>query len=164
MDKANRRSAQILAQYGTTRLKVDPVDCWISNPEPVPDGTVVGSSSVKPLSCKEEQVMRIFYEQKIQEVCRAFKFPHKIQATTIIYFKRFYLPWSVMEHHPKNIMNLSLPAPSFDLPDIADLFDPPSLPTQVLLVSWEVHQGKENQMDHPFKISLNLFWTPILLE
>lgn len=74
--------------------------------------------------------MRIFYEQKIQEVCQAFKFPHKIQvilflifcsmelvkekifveslfalqATAIIYFKRFYLQWSVMEHHPKHIM------------------------------------------------------------
>uniref|UniRef100_A0A453HCB1 Uncharacterized protein n=1 Tax=Aegilops tauschii subsp. strangulata TaxID=200361 RepID=A0A453HCB1_AEGTS len=66
-------------KYGTTRLKVDPVDGSISNPEPVPDH-VVGSSSVKPLSCEEEQVMRIFYEQKIQEVCRAFKFPHKIQV------------------------------------------------------------------------------------
>ncbi|XP_044958396.1 cyclin-H1-1-like isoform X2 [Hordeum vulgare subsp. vulgare] len=74
---ANQRSTEILAQYGTTRLKVNPVDGSISNPEPVPD--VLGSSSVKPLSCKEEQVMLIFYEQKIQEVCRAFKFPHKIQ-------------------------------------------------------------------------------------
>ncbi|KAM0901438.1 hypothetical protein ACQ4PT_019985 [Festuca glaucescens] len=99
----NRRSAETLAQYGTTRLKVDPVDGSISNPEPVPDH-VVGSSSVKPLSCEEEQMMRRFYEQKIQEVCKAFKFPHKIQATAIIYFKRFYLQWSVMEHHPKHIM------------------------------------------------------------
>lgn len=48
--------------------------------------------------------MRVFYEQKIQEVCGAFQFPHKIQATAIIYFKRFYLQWSVMEHHPKHIM------------------------------------------------------------
>ncbi|KAM0880505.1 hypothetical protein ACQ4PT_033536 [Festuca glaucescens] len=99
----NRCSAETLAQYGTTRLKVDPVDGSISNPEPAPDH-VVGSSSVKPLSCEEEQMMRRFYEQKIQEVCKAFKFPHKIQATAIIYFKRFYLQWSVMEHHPKHIM------------------------------------------------------------
>ncbi|KAK1691736.1 hypothetical protein QYE76_008433 [Lolium multiflorum] len=99
----NRRSAETLAQYGTTRLKVDPVDGSISNPEPAPDH-VVGSSGVKPLSCEEEQMMRRFYEQKIQEVCKAFKFPHKIQATAIIYFKRFYLQWSVMEHHPKHIM------------------------------------------------------------
>ncbi|KQK13327.1 hypothetical protein BRADI_1g09370v3 [Brachypodium distachyon] len=110
MDKwaaANQRSAETLAQYGTTRLKVDPVDGSISYPEPAPDhvlSSVVGSSSVKPLSCEEEQLMRVFYEQKIQEVCAAFKFPHKIQATAIIYFKRFYLQWSVMEHHPKHIM------------------------------------------------------------
>lgn len=24
--------------------------------------------------------MRVFYEEKIQEVCRAFRFPHKIQV------------------------------------------------------------------------------------
>ncbi|KAJ0961356.1 hypothetical protein J5N97_000563 [Dioscorea zingiberensis] len=61
-------------------------------------------STLKPLNCEEEQLMRVFYEQKIQEVCGAFMFPHKIQATAIIYFKRFYLQWSVMEHHPKHIM------------------------------------------------------------
>lgn len=27
-----------------------------------------------------------------------------LQATALIYFKRFYLQWSVMQHHPKNIM------------------------------------------------------------
>lgn len=42
--------------------------------------SVVGSSGVKPLSCEEERLMRVFYEQKIQEVCSAFKFPHKIQV------------------------------------------------------------------------------------
>ncbi|KAK9148655.1 hypothetical protein Scep_007412 [Stephania cephalantha] len=61
-------------------------------------------SSPKPLNIEEEQHMWVFYEQKIQEVCEAFGFPHKIQATAIIYFKRFYLQWFVMEHHPKNIM------------------------------------------------------------
>jgi hypothetical protein len=29
---------------------------------------------------------------------------HVLQATALIYFKRFYLQWSIMEHHPKNIM------------------------------------------------------------
>uniref|UniRef100_A0A0E0EUQ4 Cyclin-H1-1 n=1 Tax=Oryza meridionalis TaxID=40149 RepID=A0A0E0EUQ4_9ORYZ len=98
---ANQRATETLVQYGTTRLKVDPVDGSLSYPEPAPDH---GSSGVKPLSCEEERLMRVFYEQKIQEVCSAFKFPHKIQATAIIYFKRFYLQWSVMEHHPKHIM------------------------------------------------------------
>uniref|UniRef100_A0A0D3DCG8 Cyclin-like domain-containing protein n=1 Tax=Brassica oleracea var. oleracea TaxID=109376 RepID=A0A0D3DCG8_BRAOL len=37
--------------------------------------------------------MRAFYEAKVQEVCSAFEFPHKIQATALQYFKRFYLQW-----------------------------------------------------------------------
>ncbi|CAL4927210.1 unnamed protein product [Urochloa decumbens] len=95
---ANRRAAETLAQYGTTQMKVNPVDGSIDLPDHV------DSSGVKPMSYEEEQLIRVFYEQKIQEVCTAFKFPHKIQATAIIYFKRFYLQWSVMEHQPKNIM------------------------------------------------------------
>lgn len=43
-------------------------------------GSVEGSSGIKPLSYEEEQLTRVFYEQKIQEVCAAFKFPHKIQV------------------------------------------------------------------------------------
>ncbi|XP_043700484.1 cyclin-H1-1-like [Telopea speciosissima] len=58
----------------------------------------------KPLNIEEEQLIRVFYEHKIQEACGAFGFPYKIQATTIIYFKRFYLQWSFMEHHLKHIM------------------------------------------------------------
>ncbi|GKV02634.1 hypothetical protein SLEP1_g15041 [Rubroshorea leprosula] len=48
--------------------------------------------------------MRVFNEDELREVCSAFYFPNKIQVTALIYFKRFYLQWSVMEHHPKNIM------------------------------------------------------------
>ncbi|KAK8467924.1 hypothetical protein PHAVU_007G179300 [Phaseolus vulgaris] len=61
-------------------------------------------SRTKPLSIEEEQCIRVFYENKLQEVCNNFRFPHKIQATALIYFKRFYLQWSVMEHQPKHIM------------------------------------------------------------
>ncbi|RZB57763.1 Cyclin-H1-1 isoform C [Glycine soja] len=58
----------------------------------------------KPLSIEEEQCIKVFYENKLQEVYNNFRFPHKIQATALIYFKRFYLQWSVMEHQPKHIM------------------------------------------------------------
>jgi len=88
-------------------------------------------SRIKPLSIEEEQSIKVFYENKLQEVCNNFHFPHKIQvyaissliitatlffcnqffeivyvtqATALIFFKRFYLQWSVMEHQPKNIM------------------------------------------------------------
>lgn len=35
---------------------------------------------LKPLSVDEERFMRAFYEAKVQEVCSAFAFPHKIQV------------------------------------------------------------------------------------
>ncbi|GAB2277481.1 Cyclin-H1-1 [Dionaea muscipula] len=102
---ANQRAVQTLEQYGTTRLEVD-VDGSFSHPEVKTDAQDNGDkhSRPKPLNLEEEKGMRVFYENKIQEVCRAFMFPYKIQATAIIYFKRFYLLWSVMNHHPKNIM------------------------------------------------------------
>ncbi|XP_072966402.1 cyclin-H1-1 [Typha angustifolia] len=104
-EAANQRAVKMLEQYGVTRLEVD-VDGSLTYPEPLFDqkDNAERHSIAKPLNCEEEQLMRVFYEQKIQEVCSAFKFPHKIQATAMIYFKRFYLQWSVMEHHPKHIM------------------------------------------------------------
>ncbi|KAJ4719415.1 Cyclin-H1-1-like protein [Melia azedarach] len=102
---ANRRAIQTLEKYGTTQMEVD-VDGSFSYPEPqinAKDNTEKHSRS-KPLSIEEEHSMRVFYENKLREVCSAFYFPNKIQATALLYFKRFYLQWSVMEHHPKNIM------------------------------------------------------------
>ncbi|OVA04327.1 Cyclin [Macleaya cordata] len=101
----NQRAVKTLQQYGATRMEVN-IDGSLSYPEPQFDAkdSAEKHSLPKPLSTEEEQLMRVFYEHKIQEVCGAFGFPHKIQATAIIYFKRFYLQWSVMEHHPKHIM------------------------------------------------------------
>ncbi|KAF6139131.1 hypothetical protein GIB67_009974 [Kingdonia uniflora] len=101
----NHKAIQVLKLYGTTRMEVNSYGSW-SYPEPQSDAKLNGEkrSLPKPLNVEEEQLMRVFYEQKIQAVCKAFNFPHKIQATAIIYFKRFYLQWSVMEHHPKHIM------------------------------------------------------------
>ncbi|KAH9288483.1 hypothetical protein KI387_032600 [Taxus chinensis] len=99
---------QVLSQgYGSTKLEVE-----LDGSVVYPGKSIAGGENgfvrqvhlPEPLTVDEELLMRIFYEQKIQEVCGAFKFPHKIQATAIIYFKRFYLRWSVMEHDPKHIM------------------------------------------------------------
>ncbi|KAB2621523.1 cyclin-H1-1, partial [Pyrus ussuriensis x Pyrus communis] len=80
-------------------MEVD-VDGTLSYPKP----QVNADSHPKPISVEEEQFMRVFYENKLQEVCANFHFPHKVQATALIYFKRFYLQWSVMQHHPKTII------------------------------------------------------------
>lgn len=102
---SNRRSIQTLEKYGTTQMEVD-VDGSFSYPEPQNNAKDNSEkhSRPKPLNIEEEQSMRVFYENKLREVCSAFYFPNKIQATALLYFKRFYLQWSVMEHHPKNIM------------------------------------------------------------
>ncbi|GFQ06189.1 cyclin-h1-1 [Phtheirospermum japonicum] len=102
---ANKRAKQALEKYGVTRMEVD-IDGSFTYAEPQHDAkdTSEKHSRPKALKTEEEQLLRAFYEFKIQDVCDAFKFPRKIQATALIYFKRFYLQWSVMEHHPKNIM------------------------------------------------------------
>lgn len=38
-------------------------------------------SRPKSLSVEEEQFMLVYYEYKLREVCSAFYFPHKIQAS-----------------------------------------------------------------------------------
>lgn len=101
---ANQRAKLSLEKYGITKLEVDVDGSW-SYPEPQVDVKDNDKHSrPKALKPEEEQLLRAYYEFKIQDVCDAFKFPRKIQATTLIYFKRFYLQWSVMEHHPKHIM------------------------------------------------------------
>ncbi|XP_061338016.1 cyclin-H1-1 isoform X1 [Gastrolobium bilobum] len=102
---ANQRAKQILEKSGATLMEVD-VDGSLSYPEAqmTAKDNAEKHSRTKPLSIEEEQCIRVFYENKLQEVCNNFHFPHKIQATALIYFKRFYLQWSVMEHQPKNIM------------------------------------------------------------
>ncbi|KAK9215573.1 hypothetical protein WN944_007578 [Citrus x changshan-huyou] len=91
---SNRRAIQTLEKYGTTQMEVD-VDGSFSYPEPQNNAKDNSEkhSRPKPLNIEEEQYMRVFYENKLREVCSAFYFPNKIQATALLYFKRFYLQW-----------------------------------------------------------------------
>ncbi|XP_023518875.1 cyclin-H1-1 [Cucurbita pepo subsp. pepo] len=102
---ANQRAIEALEKFGATLMVVD-ADGSLSYPDPLINSKENADkhSRPKPLSIEEEQFMRVFYENKLQEVCNNFHFPHKIQATALIYFKRFYLQWSVMQHNPKNVM------------------------------------------------------------
>lgn len=102
---ANQRAIEVLDKFGVTLMEVD-ADGSLSYPDPQINSkhNVDKHSRPKTLSIEEEQFMRVFYENKLQEVCNNFHFPHKIQATALIYFKRFYLHWSVMQHNPKNVM------------------------------------------------------------
>ncbi|XP_013594985.1 PREDICTED: cyclin-H1-1-like [Brassica oleracea var. oleracea] len=100
---ANQRAVQLVEKCGTTQVEVD-ASGLLTYPIEKGDAGDQPDKKLKPLSVDEERFMRAFYEAKVQEVCSAFEFPHKIQATALQYFKRFYLQWFVMQHHPKEIM------------------------------------------------------------
>ncbi|KAG0574966.1 hypothetical protein KC19_VG306500 [Ceratodon purpureus] len=101
---ANQRAVDALQKYGATRVEVQS-DGSLTYPGAGGDGENGWKGSLpEHLSIEEELLVRRFYENKIQQVCAAFRLPNKIQATAIMYFKRFYQQWSVMEHDPKNIM------------------------------------------------------------
>jgi len=40
----------------------------------------------------------------MQQVCKALTFPDKVAAASLLFFKRFYLTFSSLDHDPKNIM------------------------------------------------------------
>ncbi|KAK4484305.1 hypothetical protein RD792_006882 [Penstemon davidsonii] len=100
---ANKRAKQALEKYGTTRMEVD-IDGSFSYAESHNDvkDNAEKHSRPKALKTEEEHLMRAFYEFKIQDVCDAFKFPRKIQATALIYFKRLtciYAACKAEENH-----------------------------------------------------------------
>ncbi|XP_062004473.1 cyclin-H1-1 isoform X1 [Rosa rugosa] len=99
---ANQQAIKTLEKYGVALAKVND-DGSLSYPE-IAKENADKHSRPKAVTIEEEQLMRVFYETKLQEVCNNFHFPHKVQATALIYFKRFYLRWSVMQHEPKNII------------------------------------------------------------
>ncbi|WZZ01327.1 hypothetical protein YC2023_073655 [Brassica napus] len=100
---ANQRAVQLLEKCGTTQVEVDasglltyPTEKGDAGSGDQPD------KKLKPLSVDEERFMRVFYEAKVQEVCSAFEFPHKIQATALQYFKRLtcvYAACKIEENH-----------------------------------------------------------------
>ncbi|WJX63345.1 Cyclin-H1-1, variant 2 [Trifolium repens] len=108
---ANQRAKQTLEQCGATLMEVDD-DGSLSYPESqmTANNSAEKHSRIKPLSIEEEQCIKVFYENKLQEVCNNFHIRSRYAnssigiATALVFFKRFYLQWSVMEHQPKNIM------------------------------------------------------------
>ncbi|EIE26696.1 cyclin-like protein [Coccomyxa subellipsoidea C-169] len=62
------------------------------------------SKKTRPPSLAEEAALLKYYSGKIQEMCRAFGFPNKVQAAAVLFLKRFYLHYSTLQHDPKNIL------------------------------------------------------------
>jgi len=56
------------------------------------------------MTADDQKILALFYETKIFDYCRVFQFSRNVLATSIVYFKRFYLYCSMMQYAPKNIV------------------------------------------------------------
>ncbi|MEE6458742.1 hypothetical protein FKM82_000409 [Ascaphus truei] len=63
-------------------------------------------SEIFVLEPHEELIICKYYEKRLLDFCSVFKptMPKSVPGTACMYFKRFYLNNSVMEHHPRIIM------------------------------------------------------------
>jgi len=56
------------------------------------------------VSMEEEKQLFRYYEKMISKICVLFRFPRKIVAISIVYFKRFYLKYSILDYDPWTVM------------------------------------------------------------
>ncbi|XVF41897.1 hypothetical protein PTKIN_Ptkin01aG0317300 [Pterospermum kingtungense] len=103
---ANQRAIQTLGKYGTTQMEVD-ADGSLSYPEHIPTSILLQNLLILKKNDTCGCFMKTNFEKFVVHSTFLIKFRYLflfIIATALIYFKRFYLQWSVMEHHPKHIM------------------------------------------------------------
>jgi cyclin H len=102
-DIANQRAMHALQMYGSSKVILQD-DGSLGYPSDVVKEYRRQGPILEPLSINEELFLQRYYEGKVQEICAVFQFPHKIQATSIMFLKKFYQKWYVMEHNPKTIL------------------------------------------------------------
>ena len=56
------------------------------------------------VSMEEEKQLFSYYERMISKICVLFRMPRKILAISIVYFKRFYLKFSILDYDPWTVM------------------------------------------------------------
>ncbi|QDZ18100.1 cyclin H [Chloropicon primus] len=62
----------------------------------------VSTSSL--VSLEEQKQLLSYYERTLSKICQLFRMPRKILAISLVYFKRFYLKFTVLDHEPWRIM------------------------------------------------------------
>jgi cyclin H len=61
-------------------------------------------TNVTFITTEEALQLCSYYEARITGFTRVFKFSNEVQATAIMFFKRFFLHNSVLDFHPKNVL------------------------------------------------------------
>lgn len=65
---------------------------------------IVEDEEISPLSLDEELKLIRFYASKVEDIAKLFHMPSQVRATAVSYFRKYYLVYSVMDYHPKNIL------------------------------------------------------------
>lgn len=65
-------------------------------------------SKATPLTADEELKLVGFYAKKVQVIAQHLNLPTEVVATSITFFKRFYLENSVMEYDPKDMVHTTI--------------------------------------------------------
>eukprot|EP01026_Neomeris_dumetosa_P053792 TRINITY_DN4813_c0_g1_i6.p1 TRINITY_DN4813_c0_g1~~TRINITY_DN4813_c0_g1_i6.p1 ORF type:complete len:340 (-),score=61.52 TRINITY_DN4813_c0_g1_i6:388-1407(-) len=65
-------------------------------------------TTINFLTVEEELTLLKFYEAKIQEFCKKLRIPRRVCGVAMIFFKRYYIRYSVMEKDPLNVMMTSI--------------------------------------------------------
>jgi len=74
----------------------------------ISEDNFLAGKKLRPPSLADEAVLLKYYKGRVQEMCRAFGFPAKVQAAAITFLSRFYLKDSPLEHDVKDIMLVCL--------------------------------------------------------
>ena len=101
---ANKRAMNALYKYGTTKVQIQHGGILVYVCASEYGENERTSALPLHLSVEEELLLQRYSMKQIQQFCKAFSFPKKIQITSIMFFKRFYQRWSIMEHNPIYIM------------------------------------------------------------
>ena len=56
------------------------------------------------LTVEEQCELSLFYQGQLQVACRAMGYSREVQGVAMMFFKRFYLERSMLQHQPKHIM------------------------------------------------------------
>ena len=64
----------------------------------------ISNDVIDSLTLEEELGLIKFYSSKVEEIAKVFHMPSQVKATAISYFRKFYLVYSVMDYHPKNML------------------------------------------------------------
>ncbi|KAH9755161.1 cyclin-H1-1 [Citrus sinensis] len=140
-------------------MEVD-VDGSFSYPEPQNNAKDNSEkhSRPKPLNIEEEQYMRVFYENKLREVCSAFYFPNKIQALEFDLI--VYPPYRPLEGFINDMEDLhetaKLEVDKIMLTDAPLLFPPGQLALAALRNSNKVQRVVDYERITAVNLMLNL--------